>query len=78
MDLGFIIRQCKKAHYCGWSDEELQICIEKAKLQSHDDLFQLYNSKWLYADDPFKRELFFLSSGRMFGRSLTLTTATES
>lgn len=60
MELEYIIRQCKKAYYSGWSDEELQIFIEKAKLLSRKDLFLLYNSKWLHADDPFKREMFFL------------------
>lgn len=60
MECEHIIRQCKKAHYSGWADEELQICIEKAKQLSRKDLFQLFNSKWMDKNDPLRSVLFFL------------------
>lgn len=60
MECEHIIRQCKKAHYSGWSDEELQICIEKAKQLSRKDLFQLFNSKWMDKNAPLRSVFFFL------------------
>ena len=60
MELEYIMHQCKMAHYRGWQDDELQMCIDKAKTLSRKDLFLIFNSKWLDNDDPFRRKIFFL------------------
>jgi len=60
MDIKYILRKSKKAYYSGWSDEELLICIEKAKKLSRKEIFQVYNSKWVDKNGGFSRKLFFL------------------
>lgn len=56
--LNELIQRCRKNRYAGWNEDELAECLEKAKLLDEKELLQLFNTKWLTKDDPFKRKLF--------------------
>ena len=57
-DYEYIYQQVKKAHYKGWSDEELRKCVDMLICLSQEQLFSLYTSKWLKGDKVMREEVF--------------------
>ena len=57
-DFEYIYQQMKKAHYSGWSDEELRKCVDMLIGLTHEQLFTLYTSKWLKGDKVMRQEVF--------------------
>lgn len=43
----YILSECKKAHYGGWSAIAIEECIEKLKELSREELLRLFTSRWL-------------------------------
>lgn len=57
-DYEYIIKQCRKAHYSNWTDEELRKCVNMLIGLTHEELFSLYTSKWLKGDKVMREEVF--------------------
>ena len=57
-DFEYIYQQMKKAHYKGWSDEELRKCVDMLIGLTHEQLFSLYSSKWLKGEKVMRQEVF--------------------
>ena len=57
-DFEYIIKQCRKAHYSNWTDEELRKCVDMLIGLTHEELFALYTSKWLRGDNVMREEVF--------------------
>ena len=54
----YIYQQAKKAHYKGWSDEELRKCVDMLPTLSRDEQLELYRSKWIGNEKALKETIF--------------------
>ena len=59
-DYEYIIKQCRKAHYSNWNDEELRKCVDMLPNLSRQELISLYRSKWLDQEKILKDAIFHL------------------
>jgi len=59
-DYEYIIKQCRKAHYSNWNDEELRKCVDMLPNLSRQELISLYRSKWLDQEKVLKDAIFHL------------------
>ena len=59
-DYEYIIKQCRKAHYSNWNDEELRMCVDMLPNLSRQELISLYRSKWLDQEKVLKDAIFHL------------------
>ena len=57
-DYEYIIRQVKKAHYSGWSDEELRKCVEMLPGLTREQQLSIYRSKWVAHEKTMKDAIF--------------------
>ena len=57
-DFEYIYQQAKKAHYKGWSDEELRKCVDMLPTLSRDEQLALYRSKWIEHEKALKEAIF--------------------
>ena len=57
-DFEYIYQQMKKAHYKGWSDEELRKCVDMLPTLSRDEQLALYRSKWIEHEKALKEAIF--------------------
>ena len=57
-DFEYIYQQAKKAHYKGWSDEELRKCVDMLPTLSRDEQLELYRSKWIGNEKALKETIF--------------------
>lgn len=53
-----IYQQMKKAHYSGWSDEELRKCVDMLPVLSREEQLSLYRSKWIDTEKALKDAIF--------------------
>ena len=57
-DFEYIIKQCRKAHYSNWNDEELRKCVDMLPMLSRDEQLELYRSKWIETEKTLKEAIF--------------------
>lgn len=57
-DFEYIYQQAKKAHYKGWSDEELRKCVDMLPTLSREEQLTLYRSKWIEHEKALKEAIF--------------------
>jgi hypothetical protein len=57
-DYEYIIQEMKKAHYSGWSDEELRKCVDMLPTLSREEQLALYRSKWIEHEKALKEAIF--------------------
>ena len=57
-DYEYIIQQVKKAHYSGWSDEELRKCVEMLPGLTREQQLSIYRSKWVAHEKTMKDAIF--------------------
>ena len=57
-DYEYIYQQMKKAHYKGWSDEELRKCVDVLPILSREEQLALYRSKWIEHEKALKEAIF--------------------
>lgn len=57
-DYEYIIQEVKKAHYSGWSDEELRMCVDKLPGLTREQQLSLYRSKWVAHEKTMKDAVF--------------------
>ena len=57
-DYEYIYQQMKKAHYKGWSDEELRKCVDMLPTLSREEQLTLFRSKWIEQEKALKEAIF--------------------
>lgn len=57
-DYEYIYQQVKKAHYSGWSDDELRKCVDMLPMLSREEQLELYRSKWIEHEKALKEAIF--------------------
>ena len=57
-DFEYIIKQCRKAHYSNWTDEELRKCVDMLPTFSREEQLALYRSKWIEHEKALKNAIF--------------------
>ena len=57
-DYEYIVQQVKKAHYSGWSDEELRKCVDMLPGLTREQQLSLYRSKWVANEKVLKDAIF--------------------
>lgn len=57
-DYEYIIQEVKKAHYSGWSDEELRKCVDMLSGLTREQQLSLYRSKWVANEKALKDAIF--------------------
>ena len=57
-DFEYIYQQAKKAHYRGWSDEELRKCVDMLPTLSREEQLTLYRSKCIEHEKDLKEAIF--------------------
>ena len=57
-DYEYIIQEVKKAHYSGWSDEELRKCVDMLSGLTREQQLSLYRSKWVANEKVLKDAIF--------------------
>lgn len=56
-DYGFIINECKKAHYGNWEEQTFDACVQRLENLSRQELVHLYGTRWLDSGDQFKKAI---------------------
>lgn len=59
-DYEYILEQCRKAHYSGWSDEELRKCVDMLPGLTREQQLSVYRSKWMAHEKALKDAIFHL------------------
>jgi hypothetical protein len=54
----YILKRAKSFHFNGWNDKDMRECLDLLPTLSHQELFNLYQSKWLAYEKPLKEALF--------------------
>ena len=57
-DYEYIIQEMKKAHYSGWSDEELRKCVDMLPGLTREQQIVLFRSKWVEHEKTLKEAIF--------------------
>ena len=57
-DYEYIFQQVKKAHYSGWNDEELRMCVDKLPGLTREQQLSVYRSKWVANEKALKDAIF--------------------
>lgn len=54
----FILNECKNAHYQQWMPTAVEVCVEKLKGLTREELVRLFTSRWLDKKDEVRQIIF--------------------
>ena len=57
-DYEYIVQQMKRAHYSGWSDEVLRMCVDMLPELTREQQLSIYRSKWVAHEKTMKDAIF--------------------